>query len=159
MNEIKNYNELPSGIVKDNIYALYINLIKKLPDFFGSQPLQILQHKNSCEIAFETRGQKMLELLTDDLEKALNLHVLYAIRQDDGKTYNVILYSNPVENEMFIIYGTSRQYGLVESIVAEFFDSMELMYLQLYNEYSRFKKMEGDKLEQQTLSDVLTNFY
>lgn len=159
MNEIKNFNDLREGLMKTNIYTLYMQLIQKLPNFFGSQPLEILIHKNSCEVTFSTNGQKMLEFLTDELENKLGLHVLYAIRQDNDKTYNVILYSNPVEKEMYIIYATSRQYGLIDSIVAEFFDSMEIMYLQLYNEYRRFQKMDCYTIESQSLGDIIKNFY
>lgn len=100
----------------------------------------------------------MIEELTDDLARKLGCHVLYAVKESEGKDYKVVAYSMPVENRMYIIYISSWQYGVVDSMTVHFYDSMENMYRQITKEYTSAPK-QCFILEKEKFSEVLRNFY
>lgn len=159
MNEIKNFNELPESDAKESIYRFSQEIVKTLPDYFSNQAIQVLTHDGYYEVRFEKSGQKMLENLIDDLDKRMNLHVFYVLRQNEGKTFRCILYSKPVRGLMYIVYANSNNFGLTDEITVSFFESIETMYLSLRHDYARLRQMEGDVLEKQDIRDLIRNFY
>ena len=72
--------------------------------------------------------------------------------------YKVVAYSTPVEDEMFVVYLSSTNYGIVDSMTVFFFDSLETMYYQLLSEGNRMPKLQKDILEQESYEETLSNF-
>lgn len=105
------------------------------------------------------RSQVMAEDMTEKLDKLMKLNVLYAAKSYDNKLYKVLAYSTPVENNMFIVFLESLQYGIVDSITIHIFDSIEAMLLKVQN----YKKLvTADKsmkvLESQSYKNMLRIF-
>lgn len=158
METILDYNALQDATYKHSITLLYQKLIKLLPDYFPIQQIGTIQHSDFMEVVFDMKDQHILENLVSDLSKKLHVHILYASKEEDEKVYKVVAYSTPVEDEMFIIYLSSTQYGIVNSMTVFFFDSLETMYCQLLRERNRMSKLQKDILEQESYSETLSNF-
>ncbi|MDD5862585.1 MAG: hypothetical protein PUD15_08565 [Prevotella sp.] len=159
MNESVNVNDLDNEMVSGAIQDFYTDLVSNLSDIFSAQPVVIYPHYDYYETVFSTRVQMMEEKLVDELEKKMGLNVLFALRKDDGKSYNVVLYSEPVQGKMFVVYASSEQWGIVDFITVDFFDSVEIMYIRLRDEFRRMKEDDGDILEQQTPTEMLKHFF
>ena len=89
----------------------------------------------------------------------MKLSVFYILKQEVGSTFYSILYSRPVDDEMYIVYITSKMYGVVTSITAQFFDSIDNMYEQLLKDNKQFGQLEGDVIERQPVREMINNFY
>lgn len=158
MEKILNLNTLGEGALKRSALLFNQKLIKLLPDYFTNQQTGIIQHSSFAEIVFPMNEQCMLENFTSQLEEKLHVHVLYASREEGGKEYKVIAYSSPVEDEMYIIYLSSTQYGVVDSLTVFFFDSIETMYCQLLKERNLMPKIQRDILEKEPYAEMLSHF-
>ena len=158
MNILVDYNQLDNEVLKDSISDFLSELRGNLPELFNSVEMKTVLHDNYAEVYFQLSSQAMIEELTDNLAEKLGCHVLYAVKKDEGKDYKVIAYSIPVENKMYIIYISSQQYGVVDSMTVHFYDSMENMYRQITKEYASAPK-ECFILEKEKFSEVLRNFY
>lgn len=158
MNILVDYNQLENEVLKDSISDFLSEMRENLPDVFNSLEMKTVLHGNYAEVYFQLCSQAMIEELTDDLARKLGCHVLYAVKKDEGKDYKVVAYSMPVENRMYIIYISSWQYGVVDSMTVHFYDSMENMYRQITKEYTSAPKL-CFILEKEKFSEVLRNFY
>lgn len=158
MNILVDYNQLDNEVLKDSISDFLSELRGNLPELFNSVEMKTVLHGNYAEVYFQLSSQAMIEELTDDLAQKLGCHVLYAVKRGEGKDYKVIAYSIPVENKMYIIYISSQQYGVVDSVTVHFYDSLENMYKQITKEYTSAPK-QCFILEKEKFSEVLRNFY
>ena len=158
MEKISDYNSLEEGSHKRSIFLLYRKLVKLLPSCFSEQQVGVVQHSYFAEVVFNMNDQQMLENFTSELAGKLHLHILYASREDSGKTYKVVAYPTPVEDGMFVIYLSSTNYGIVDAMTVLFFDSLEVMYYQLLRERNRMPKLQRDILEQEEYAETLANF-
>lgn len=158
MEKITDYTALAEGTYKRSIFLLYQKLIKLLPTYFSEQQIAVVQHTYFTEVAFNMNDQHMLENFISDLAEKLHVHVLYASKEHDGKVYRAVVYPTPVEDGMFVIYLSSTNYGIVDSMTVSFFDSMEVMYYQLLRERNRMPTANRDILEQEAYTQTLSNF-
>ena len=145
-------------IYKDSIYNLFNILMLKMAETFGSQKYEIYIHYDYAEVVWKTKQQVMAEDLTDSLEKKLDAHIMYASKEDDGKVVKVEAYSTPVENNMYVIYLSSNQHVVVDSMTVAFFDSLEIMYYHLRKDYQGITNVEADIIEKQSLKDLVGIF-
>ena len=152
------YTALTEGTYKRSIFLLYQKLIKLLSFYFSEQQIGAVQHSFFVEVVFNMNDQKMLESFISDLEEKLHIHILYVSREDGGKVYKTVAYSTPVEDEMFVIYLSSTNHGIVDSMTVFFFDSLESMYYQLLIERNRMRKIPKEILEQESYAETLSNF-
>ena len=158
MEKALDYNTLEEGSYKRSIILLYQKLIKLLPAYFTEQQVGVMLHESFAEIVIGMNEQHMLEMVVSELEEKLHIHVLYASREEDGRIYRVVAYSTPLEDEMFILYLSSTNYGTVSSMTVFFFDSLETMCCQLLKERTRMPKLPKDILEKESYSQTLSNF-
>ena len=158
MEKVLNSNSLEEGTVKRSIILLYQQMIKKLPEYFSEQEINVIQHSSFSEIVVQLKEQNMLENFITSMEEKLHLHVLYATREEDGKVYKVVAYSTPVEDEMLVFYFSSTQYGLIDSMTVFIFESLETMYCNLLNERNRMTRLQKNILEQESYAKMLSHF-
>lgn len=158
MEKVVDYNALKGGTLKRSIILLNQKLIKLLPEFFSQQQIGIIQHASFSEIVLRMNEQNMLENFISRLEEKLHVNILYASREEDGKIYKVVAYSNPVEDEMSVFYLSSTQYGIVDTMTVFIFDSIETMFYHLLQERNRIPKEQKDVLEQESYSEMLSHF-
>lgn len=144
---------------KEDILNFLDKLYSSLPEYFKEQSVTVQPHDDSLEIEVLTNEQEMLENLIDELEHKMNLAVFFVIRKNNGKDYDSVLFSEPVMNGMYIIYVTSHTYGMVDSIVVQFYNSMDIMFDQLYKENRMMNKVEGDIIEQLPIREIINKFY
>ena len=136
------------------------NLFKgNLGDVVNVDEMKLFLHQGFLEMVIPLRSQVMAEDMTEKLDKLMKLNVLYAAKSYDNKLYKVLAYSTPVENNMFIVFLESLQYGIVDSITIHIFDSIEAMLLKVQN----YKKLvTADKsmkvLESQSYKNMLRIF-
>ena len=83
---------------------------------------------------------------------------MYASSEEDGKIVKVEAYSVPVEYSMYVIYISSDQNGIVESVTVHFYDSLDIMYYHLRKDYDGITKVEKDIIEKQSLTDLVSIF-
>lgn len=145
-------------VYKDSIYNLFKILVLKMPDVFDTQQYNIYIHDDYAEVVWKTKQQVMAEDLTDALEKKLNVHIMYASSENNGKNVKVEAYSTPVENSMYVVYLSSDQYGVIDSMTVIFFDSLEIMYYHLRKDYQGITKVESDIIEKQSPKDLVSIF-
>ena len=150
MEKALDYNTLEDGTYKRSILLLYQKLIKLLPDYFTEQQIGVIQHAYFTEVVLNMEEQHVLENFISDLVEKLHIQ--------KGKVYKVVAYSTPVEDEMFVVYLSSTNYGIVNSMTVFFFDSLETMYYQLLSERNRMPKLQKDILEQESYAETLSNF-
>lgn len=158
MKIITDIAEVENEVFKASIYNLYMSLQQKLPEFFGSQSYNIHVHDDFAEVVLTTKKQVMAEDLTDMLEKKMDAKILYASKEENGRIVKSEAYSLPVENNMYIIYMSSSQHGILDSITVFFFDSLELMYYRLRKDYHGITKFDADIFEKQSLIDLVSLF-
>lgn len=158
MNILVDYNQLENEVLQDSISDFLSEMRENLPEVFNSLEMKTVLHGNHAEVYFQLCSQAMIEELTDDLARKLGCQVLYAVKEGEGKDYKVVAYSMPVENRMYIIYISSWQYGVVDSMTVHFYDSIENMYRQITKEYTSAPK-QCFILEKEKFSEVLRNFY
>lgn len=159
MENIVNVNDIMDGHVKQNVTQFLEVLYSKFPSVFCIKDAKAIQHDESVEIEVLSKGQQILGILIDDFIKTMKLSVFYILKQEMGSTFYSILYSRPVDDEMYIVYITSKMYGVVTSITAQFFDSIENMYEQLLKDNKQFGQLEGDVIERQPVREMINNFY
>ena len=92
------------------------------------------------------------------LEKKIGAKILYASKEENGRIVKAQAYSLPIENNMYTIYLSSSQYGILDSITVFFFDSLELMYYRLRKDYHGITKVDADIYEKQSLIDLVSLF-
>ena len=159
MENIVNVNDIMDGHVKQNVTQFLEVLYSKFSNAFCIKDAKAIQHDESVEIEVLTKGQQILGILIDDFIKTMKLSVFYILKQEMGSTFYSILYSRPVDDEMYIVYITSKMYGVVTSITAQFFDSIDNMYEQLLKDNKQFGQLEGDVIERQPVREMINNFY
>ena len=136
------------------------NLFKaNLGDIVNVDEMKLFQHQGFLEMVIPLRSQVMAEDMTEKFDKLMKLNILYAAKSYDNKLYKVLAYSTPVENNMFVVFLESQQYGIVDSITIHIFDSIEAMLLKVQN----YKKLvAADKrmkvLESQSYKNMLRIF-
>lgn len=158
MEKITDVACVKNEIYKVSIYNLSKILELKMPEFFGEQQYEISIHDDFAEVVWNTKKQVMAEDLTDLLEKKLDAHILFASSEEDGKKVKVEGYSTPVENSMYIVYLSSNQHGVLDSITVFFFDSLETMYHHLRKDYQGITTVEKDIIEKQSLKELVSIF-
>lgn len=159
MKIVEDIMTVENEILRSSIFNLYNILRLKLPEYFDLQKFEIYVHDDFAEVKWMAKKQVMAEDFTQLLDERIKVHVLFASKEDYGKTYKVEAYSTPVENSMYVIYMYSSQYGIVDSINVSFFDSMEIMYQQLRKDYQQVTAAPYEILEKQTLRNLIDIFY
>ena len=146
-----------------NVTACYENMSRMLHQCFPGvclpEEADVVEHNTYAEAVIKLKKQQMLDDFTDGLEKRMMLNILYGKRSVDGQKYRVLAYSTPYKDEMFLIVLESYQYGIMESLTAELFDSMEKMFSFVRNCYLSLKdEPEWIFLEKQNAEDMFKVF-
>ena len=130
-----------------NVTACYNNISRMLhqcfPDVCLPEQANVIEHTTYAEAVIALKKQQMLDDFTDSLESRMMQHILYIKRSIDGRKYRVLTYSTPYQDEMFLFVLESYQYGIMESLTAELFDSMENMFSFIKNCYLSLKDEPG----------------
>ena len=121
--------------------------------------LPTTENDDFVEVVIPTRRQVMMEDLVDLLEKKVGLHILYASKMKFGKHLRAVAYSTPVEGSMFIVHLRSEQYGILDSMTVHFFDSEEIMLLNIHRLLRDNTHVEAEVLECQKMNQILSHFF
>lgn len=159
MNELIDYTLIENEILKDSISDFLSEIREKSPEYFNSLGVKTVLHRGYAEVFVLLNKQVMMEHLVDELANVLGIHVLYAVRDNKGQTYKAVAYSVPVENKMYVIHLASQQYGVIENMTVNFYDSLEIMYKQVCKEFTNMPKFDMFILEKEKYSDVINSFY
>lgn len=159
MQTFTDYNELNDQVWKHSIFSLLAQLRSKFPQLFDDKVPGATLHDDFVEVVIPTKQQIMMEELVDLLEKQMAFHVLFASKQNLGKTYKSAVYPTPEEDAMFIVHLGSEQFGIVEEVTVHFFDSEELMLLGLQRALHDMSRVPAEVLEYQKMSEVLAHFF
>ena len=146
-----------------NVTACFENMSRMLHQCFPGVCIpeegDIVEHTTYAEVVISLKKQQMLDDFTDGLEKRMMLNILYGKKSTDGQKYRVLAYSTPYKDEMFLFVLESYQYGIMESLTAELFDSMEKMFAFIKNCYQSLKEDPGWVfLERQKAEDMFKVF-
>lgn len=158
MNKLIDYTQIKNDVLKDSISDFLSILRDKSSDFFMFSDIKTVLHSEYAEVYFEQDTQAMMEDFVENLVKVLGTHVLYAVKSEDDTSYKTVLYSVPVENSMYVIYLSSQQHGIVDSMTMNFYDSMEVMYKQVCKEYSAMPRQSVFVFEKEQHSEMVANF-
>ena len=102
----------------------------------------------------------MADDIITELTRFLDVNILYAYKTHDGSTYKMVAYTMPYDDEMYVVFVDSEQYGIVEEIHIAFFESLNVMFDWLRNDYDAVLDKDGkvDIIQLQNLSDLYRDF-
>lgn len=157
MKVLNDVYSVENKVIRDSIFYLR-SLMQSSRRFIDSLAYDINVHDDYAEVVWTLQKQFMAEDLTDILEKKYGFNIMYATSEENGKVVKVEGYSYPDENCMAIIYVSSSQYGIVDSLTIHFFDSVEVMYHYLRKDYQDVSKEHCEVIEIQSLKEIISNF-
>lgn len=99
-----------------------------------------------------------MEALSTMLDKTLKLYTLYAVGRKGEKEQTCVMYSRPFENNMYIIYMFSDDYGNITSFNVVFYTSMDQQFLKLTQELMKTRTLIGFYYSKQTPLQLALNF-
>ena len=87
-------------------------------------------------------------------------NILYAYKELDGSGYRIVAYTMPYQDEMYIVFVDSQQYGIVDEMHVAFFESLDVMFGWLRKGYDDVvaKQKQIDIIKIQDLTDLYRNF-
>lgn len=122
-------------------YVSLENFKKKIQEymptiFLGSED-SIYERDVCVEMIVTPRCQFNIPTIAEKMERMLLLDTLYVFQSGDKRCIWTMMFSKPVENEMYSVYLTSNQYGLTEQLRVSFYDSIEVMHDALADAWHR----------------------
>ena len=111
-------------------------------------------------VTIPMQQQQMADDIITELTRFLDVNILYAYKTHDGSTYKMVAYTMPYDDEMYVVFVDSEQYGIVEEIHIAFFESLNVMFDWLRNDYDAVLDKDGkvDIIQLQNLSDLYRDF-
>ena len=158
MEIITEITDIRNAVFRDSAFAFSQMLDRKVSGVFDRTKIEMYEHPSFLEAVIPTSDQMMAEDLTQILQDNLDLHIMYATEENNGKIIKVVAYSTPEENHMAIVYLSSTMYGVADFITVHFFDSVEVMYLYLSRAYRMMTTIPACILEKQERGDILKAF-
>lgn len=158
MNTVTEIMEVENQTFQNSIFNLYNLLALKMPEYFGKQNLEISLHEDYAEVVLAMKRQLMAEDLAEMLETQIGASILYAVEESQGMVIRIEAYSLPVEDNMYIIYASSEQHGIMEAVTVCFYDSLDTMYHRLRTDYHYITQSKADFIEKQPLQVLIGNF-
>ena len=104
------------------------NAARFMPTFFSEYKQRSYDRTDYYEVIFTLPKQQNLSKMAIKFIENMPLRTLYAVKSGDGKFIQTVLYSIPYENEMYSVYMSSNQYGLIDELRVHFYDSLDNMY-------------------------------
>lgn len=157
MKVVNDILDVENEVFSHSIFSL-CSLFQVSRDFIDGQDHDIIIHDDFAEVEWTLKKQLMAEDLTDLLERKYGFNIMFAVSKDNGKVVKVEAYSYPDEDCMAIIYISSTEHGLVDSMTIHFFDSVEVMYHHLRKDYQTISNEDCEVLEKQSLKNLIGNF-
>lgn len=129
----------------DDLLTLFIdNAEQVMPAFFNATKTSPVQRKHYTEYVLQLTAQKMMEDVADKLESNLSVNILYCTKSGNGQQWEMVGYSTPAEDSMYIITASSYAYGLTEEVHILFFPSIEYMWKQIDTSMRSFAQQKED---------------
>ena len=104
------------------------NVNRNMPLVFEGSRERDYDRGNYYEIIFILANQQNLPKVALQFIKNMQLRTLYAIKSGTGQHIWTMLYSIPYKDEMFAVYMSSNQYGLIDELRVNFYDSLDTMF-------------------------------
>ena len=104
------------------------NATRSMPLVFVGSKERDYDRKEYYEVIFSLANQQNLPKVALQFIKNMQLRTLYAIKSGTGQHIWTMLYSIPYESEMFAVYMSSNQYGLIDEVRVNFYDSLDTMF-------------------------------
>lgn len=151
----------------DMLEAAFRQLTEKLPKdlikFFGQTDAELVRHGNYAEAVIKMKTQAILESFVEEIERNLKVNILYAYTALKSRYYEVMAYSNPSDDDLYVITLQSCQYSVVKDMTVTFYESYEPMYEMISKRLLSVTRQESQKkirvLERMDRSKLYSHFF
>lgn len=145
--------------MRENI-IIFNNMIRGLfPDCIQNIPEKGRELESSIEVTYKFSKQIFLKNFVDKINKEGKVNIKIATKEEGGRVYHVLGYSNPTEEKMYIVHLASIQCGITDSMTVCFYESIEEMYIELLSYYNKYNSTNAIILESESNQITLTRFY
>lgn len=162
-----NTNSPLPPVVSEVAQENYENFLSELESKFPSGGFKtdgiVLTPRNRCAEATIMLGKQwMLEDLVEEFNKRMNVNILYAVVSPEGQHYQVLAYSTPYSDTMYIIKIESQQFGVTEAVTIAFYDSIDFMFDDIKGHLQELRLLVDDSdyevLEQEDARQTYLHF-
>ena len=142
----------------DNSNALREKINEISPGIIQENMQELLPRRNCTDTQFLLTRQYMIDDLADLLEENHLVNILYARRTKEKRCYEAIAYSMPCDGEMYVIKIFSKMYGATDTLLISFYQSLDIMFLDLRTLYQTADNEKWVLLEKQKPYVFFANF-
>lgn len=100
------------------------------------------------------KEQMLLDDFVKMLKEVVNVNILYWVKTRDSQVSNVILYSMPYHDEMFVIGIKTQPLEIVNEIQLTFYESLDCMFNDLNAYLAKIETMKYIKVQKQQLAQL-----
>ncbi len=162
MEETNNATMVAEEILQNTIVQNFAHFRERLGNvvLFDTTDLHLKMTNNIGTATVPMRRQHMAEDFINEVINMFDVNILFAYKTPDGGSFRMMAYTMPYQDEMYIIYTESEQYGIIEEMHVAFFESMDVMFEWLFKEHQKVEKKTDslDVLQLQSLTDLYRNF-
>lgn len=157
---VEDISEVADDILVQNFEKLQDSLSPA--DIFNMETVSLKLSDNRGLSTLHLKQQQLIDDVLQMISDNLNICLLYSYKSKNNSKYKVVLYSLPLQDEMFIIGLESEQYGIIEEINISLFDTLEVMFSQLKKGLESIAELEASNEinlnEKQTLATLYSQF-
>lgn len=157
---VEDISEVADDIIVQNFEKLQDSLSPA--DIFNMETVSLKLSDNRGLSTLHLKQQQLIDDVLQMISDNLNICLLYSYKSKNNSKYKVVLYSLPLQDEMFIIGLESEQYGIIEEINISLFDTLEVMFSQLKKGLESIAELEASNEinlnEKQTLATLYSQF-
>lgn len=157
---VEDISEVADDIIVQNFEKLQDSLFPA--DIFNMETVSLKLSDNRGLSTLHLKQQQLIDDVLQMISDNLNIYLLYSYKSKNNSKYKVVLYSLPLQDEMFIIGLESEQYGIIEEINISLFDTLEVMFSQLKKGLESITELEASNEinlnEKQTLATLYSQF-
>lgn len=167
MNTNGNTNGALPPVVSETAQENFYNFLSELERSFPAGGFitdgVVLTPRNKCaETIIMLQKQWMLEDMVEELNKRMNVNILYAVESPERQHYQVLAYSMPFIDTMYVIKIESQQFGVTEGITVAFYDSIDVMFDDVKGHLQELRLLVEDAdytiLEQEDARQTFSHF-
>ena len=147
------------SLLMQNYENLRAVIGKDMKDYFREDGSSITIYGSYAEAVFRMNGQYMAEDVAGELSDQLGVNILYAATRHYGKFVEVVAYSQPVIDKMYVIMLSSCQHGIVEEMTVVLFESYEPMFELLSRKLAEVGRKNTEIMEKETKETLHSHFF
>ncbi len=151
------FNKSDMSLLQFNVNAVQ----SKLASFMNLNPdsNSVCNLVNSTILSYNLDRQMMMEEVMEDLQKLLDLEVLFVRKTCNDQVYDGVAFSHPSIGSMNIVHLHSVFYGAIENLIVNVYESMDDMYKALHKSFDQMQEPGYQILESANFIDVIKLFH